>query len=172
MSDLTNWYDTGTCPVDSLDLQKHASLLMYRLFDWYDRNQHDFNQVDGSNKQVDECICLAFLIFMVFATGPNACSFGSRLSKVATKLHSRLQRVSMNSASPDILFWTLTIGALGAKSLPKNTQSSTISPILPFLTQYCHTVIGSVTCDGDRLLERMKTCLWVPLIFDEKVNRL
>jgi hypothetical protein len=106
ISDLTNWYDTGTCPVDSLDLQKHASLLMYRLFDWYNRNQ---NLVDVSNKDADECICLASLIFMVIATD-NTGSFGSRLSKVTTKLYITLQRVSVQrwSTAPDLLFWTLT----------------------------------------------------------------
>jgi hypothetical protein len=80
---------------------------MYRLFDWYDRNQHDQNPDIVSNKDVDKSVCLALLIFMIIATEPNANaqSFGSGLSKATTKLHESLQRVPMYhwSASPDLL---------------------------------------------------------------------
>jgi hypothetical protein len=149
---------------------------MYRLFDWYDRNQHDQNPDIVSNKDVDKSVCLALLIFMIIATEPNANaqSFGSRLSKATTKLHESLQRVPMYhwSASPDLLFWTFTMGGLGAKSLSKNSRTSSTQSIIPFFAQYCRNVIGSGVCDSERLLERMKTCLWVPSIFDEKVKKL
>ncbi|KAF7566464.1 Fungal-trans-2 domain containing protein [Pyrenophora tritici-repentis] len=98
ISDLTSWYDTGNCPVDPLDLQKHASLLLYRLFNWYDNNQYDRNQHDNSQSTVSESICLALIIFMVVAPEPNAQPLGCRLSRVTTKLqdtaaHTHLQMV-------------------------------------------------------------------------------
>ncbi|KAF1836177.1 hypothetical protein BDW02DRAFT_494191 [Decorospora gaudefroyi] len=176
ISDLSSWYDTGTSVVGSLDLQKHASLLMYRLFDWYDQNQRDASrQHTVSHGAVNESICLALLLFMVMVTEPNTHSFGSRLSKATAKLHASLQQAPMHhwANAPDLIFWTLTMGALGAKSLPKNSRSPTQKTMLAFFTQYCRHAIGSPDmASAELLLERMKTCLWVPYIFDDRVKRL
>jgi hypothetical protein len=147
---------------------------MYRLFDPYDQNQHTRKLYNTANRDIDESICLALLIFIVIAAEPNAQSFGSRLSKATTTLHAAFQRVPMHhwSASPDLPFRTLTMGALGTKSLPKNSRTSSTQVILPFFIQCCHNVIGSGSYDGERLLERMKTSLWVPSIFGKKVKKL
>ncbi|KAL7779938.1 hypothetical protein CFE70_009956 [Pyrenophora teres f. teres 0-1] len=175
ISDLTSWYDTGTCPVDPLDLQKHASLLLYRLFNWYDNNQYGLNQRDNPQSTVSESICLALMIFMVIATEPNAQPLGCRLSRVTTKLHDTLQHVPNYkwSNAPDLLFWTLTIGALGAKSMTKGFRANSGQITLPYFTQYCRNVVGpQVMFSGDEMLGRVKSCLWVPCIFDERAKRL
>ena len=177
ISDITVWYETSICPVDSFELQKHASLLMYRLFDWYEQHteshEHDMERVDKS-------VCLALLIFMVNATEPNALSFGSRLSKAVTKLRASLQKVTLDrwSNAPDLLLWILTMGALGAKGLPKPSKLATgTEPDLAFFTQYSYTAFSGhsfsmVSMDLELLLEKMGTCLWIPSVFDERVKRL
>ncbi|KAF1842458.1 uncharacterized protein K460DRAFT_359066 [Cucurbitaria berberidis CBS 394.84] len=177
VSDLTAWYESGICPVDSFELQKHASLLMYRLFDWYEQNAR---YQDQSATLVDQSICLALLIFMVNATEPNALSFGSRLSKTVTKLRKSLQRVPLLrwTNAPDILLWTLTMGALGAKGLPKGSRAtSSAESELSFFTQYSYTAFlghdnSVASTDLELLLEKMRTCLWIPSIFDVRVKRL
>lgn len=174
-SDLASWYDTGTCPVDSLDLQKHASLLLYRLFNWYDCYQYGRHQDDTSKLAISESICLVLIIFMVIATEPSMQPLGCRLSRVTMKLYATLQRVSIYqwSNSPDLLFWTLTIGAMGAKSITKGFRVSSGENILLYFTQYCRNVVGPhAVFSGDQMLERVKSFVWVPYIFDESVKRL
>lgn len=174
-SDLTSWYDTGTCPVDSLDLQKHASLLLYRLFSWYDSHQYGRHKDYASKSAVSESICLVLVIFMVIATEPSMQPLGCRLSQVTTKLYATLQRVPIYqwSESPDLLFWTLTIGALGAKSITKGFRASSGENILPYFTKYCRNVVGPhAILSSDQMLERVRRFPWVPCIFDERVKRL
>ncbi|KAJ4377632.1 hypothetical protein N0V83_000460 [Neocucurbitaria cava] len=177
ISDLTAWYETGICPVDSFELQKHASLLMYRLFDWHE--QHTNNQ-NEETRQVDESICLALLIFIVNATEPNAFSFGSRLSKTVNKLHLALERVPLHhwSHAPDMLLWTLTMGALGAKTLPRGSRASTSTgPELSFFMQLSPAAVSDrsfklASMNLQLLLDKLKSCLWMPSIFDERLKRL
>jgi len=174
-SDLTSWYDTKNCPVDSLDLQKHASLLLYRLFNWYDCNRYGRKQNDTPHSTVSESICLALMIFMVIATEPNVQPLGCRLSRATTKLHATLQRIPIHawSRAPDLLFWTLTIGALGAKSMTKGFRANSGQSILPYFTQSCRNTIGSCAIlSGDQMLERVKSCPWVPCVFDKGVKKL
>lgn len=115
--DLTDWYEYGVCAVDSLERQKHASLLMYRLFDWYEKSGCDNPAQESFTESTDRSICLALMIFMVYATEPNAAVFGPRLFKTVVKLRQSLQRVSLACwfNAPDLLFWVLTLRALGAK---------------------------------------------------------
>ena len=174
-SDLTSWYDTGNCPVDSLDLQKHASLLLYKLFNWYDCSQYGRNQDDTPHSTVSESICLALVIFIVIATEPNTQPLGCCLSPATIKLHATLQRTPIYtwSGAPDVLFWTLTIGALGAKSMTKGFRASCSQSILPYFTRSCHNIIGSCAIlSGDQMLERVKSCPWVPCVFDKRVKKL
>ncbi|CAO2647773.1 Nn.00g086950.m01.CDS01 [Neocucurbitaria sp. VM-36] len=177
ISDLTAWYETGTCLVDSFELQKHASFLMYRLFDWYKSHVEHQNQ---GVKHLDESICLALMIFMVNATEPNTLSFGSRLSRAVTKLHTSLGKVPLLhwSPSPDLLLWTLAMGALGAKGILKGSRSPTgTEPELSFFMQLSHTAFpgrsfNMPSKDLELLLEKMRGCLWIPSIFDERLKRL
>lgn len=125
-SDLADWYDTGRAPypLDPFDLQKHGCLLMYRLFDWYQVGEESSLTGGPGRKPMDQSICLAHLIFLVIATEPHAQAFGSRLSKVVVKLRQSLQGCSVSrwATAPDSLLWILTMGALGAKDLPRSQQ--------------------------------------------------
>lgn len=165
-SDLNTWYETGTCTVDAFDLQKHASLLMYRLFAWHERSTNNHH----ATRPIDRSICLALLIFMVYATEPSAASFGSRLSKTVTKLQQSLHNTPVLawSNAPDLLLWTVTMGALGAKSLPNTSTRH-----LPYFKQHCRTAFaGHVPIMIGDLMQRMQNCLWIPSIFETRAIRL
>lgn len=175
ISDLDVWYETGTSPIDSLDLQKHASLLMYRLFNWYD--QYTDNKHADCDHTVEASICLATMIFMVIVTESNA-SFGSRLFKVVTELQASLRHVSISrwTNAPDLLLWTLTMGSLGAKSLPRTSSlQSTESASYLFTEEFRQGLFSlgyTEELSADIMLQRMRHCLWIPSILDERVKRL
>ncbi|KAI2477235.1 hypothetical protein Ptr902_11308 [Pyrenophora tritici-repentis] len=77
------------------------------------------------------------------------------------------------SSAPDLLFWTLTIGALGAKSMSKCFRANSGQNTLPYFSQYCRNVVGlQAIFSSDQMLERMKSCVWVPCNLDERVKRL
>jgi hypothetical protein len=179
VADLTKWYEDGICPVDSLDLQKHASLLMYRLFHWYQHSGDDSCNIQTSTTNpVDQSICLALLIFMVNATDPNASSFGSRLSKTVTKLRQALCRIPIFQwgKAPNLLFWVLTMGALGAKGLSKTHTAPSGEPELVFFQEHIRFAFAgeALTHDTstDRLLDKVRTCLWIPSVFDARAKAL
>ena len=169
--DLSAWYSTGVCPVDALELQKHASLLMYRLFDWYDRIPQD-----GSHA-TSQSVCLALSIFMTNATEPSAPSFGLRLWKAVGKLRSSLQQSPLShwASVPNLLIWTLTMGALSAQDLSQTGQSSNAHLLVHFFTQRLALVskISNLdTATAACTLSRLRTCIWIPSVFDEQVTRL
>jgi hypothetical protein len=178
VADLSESYETGSYPIDSLDLQKHASLLMYRLFDWYQQNEQCALGGYATANALDQSVCLALLIFMVNATEPQAGSFGSRLSKVVKKLRQSLRSVPMFrwTNSPHILLWVSTMGALGAKGLPRAHKSPDEDSRLSFFKEHISLAFDS---DGlyhapsaDQLLDRMQSCLWIPSVFNERVKLL
>lgn len=169
--DLTIWYNTGVCSVDALELQKHASLLKYRLFDWYVQSPQD-----GSHA-TDQSVCLALLLFMTHATEPSAPSFGLRLWKVTRKLRSSLRESSPShwSGVPNLLVWTLTMGALSAKGLSQTSRSSSANSLVHFFTQRLALACAMSNLDTVTpacILKRLRVCLWIPLLFDEPVTRL
>lgn len=178
VSDLANWYETGRnlATFDPLELQKHACLLTYRLFDWYQTGEElEITGCIGRNP-LDQSICLAHLIFLVKATEPLARSLGSRLAKVVLKLRSALQRVPLSDwvVAPEAFLWTLTIGALAAKDLPRAPQ---VRPSeLDFFVQYSQLAFPSesnnrITSAQD-ILRKVQRCPWIPSIFDAKARRL
>jgi hypothetical protein len=179
VADLTKWYEDGICPVDSLDLQKHASLLMYRLFHWYQQHSgDDSSSTHATPKPVDQSICLALLIFMVNATDPTASSFGSRLSKTITKLWQALRRIHLMRwrKTPDLLFWVLTMGALGAKTLSRIHTAPGGEPELVFFQEQMRLASTGETLaqhtSASQLLDRVRSCLWIPSVFDERAKLL
>jgi hypothetical protein len=179
VADLTKWYENGICAVDSLDLQKHASLLMYRLFDWYQQHSGDGNcSTQKSSHAVNRSICLAILIFMVNATDPTASSFGSRLSKTITKLWHALRRIPIVRwrKTPDLLFWVLTMGALGAKGLPRNHTAPGGEPELVFFQEQIRLASTNENlaqhASTSQFLDRVRSCLWIPSVFDERAKLL
>jgi hypothetical protein len=178
VSDLTDWYEAGSCPVDSLDLQKHASLLMYRLFDWYQQNEHNVIGGYATANALHQSVCLALLIFMVNATEPQAGCFGSRLSKVVKKLRQSLRSVPLFrwAKAPHILFWVSTMGALGAKSLPRTHKLSVEDSRLAFFKEHINLAFDGNDYghrpSADQLLDRMQFCLWISSVFNERIKLL
>lgn len=177
-SDLVEWYETGRTlhPLGLFELQKHACLLMYRLFDWCQRSEErEISGRPGSNP-IDQSICLAHLIFLVFATEPYAQSFGSRLSKSVVKLRQALQRVSILhwTPLPDLFLWILTMGALGVKDLPQSQQS--YASDFAFFVQHAQLSFASKKHHGtttvDNLLEKVQHYLWISSVFDTRARRV
>jgi hypothetical protein len=173
-ADLEIWYETCISPVDVLELQKRASLLMYRLFDWYQCSEnHNY-----PGRALEQSICLALLTFMVEVTEPNVAAVGSRLSKTARKLRETLQDVHMTqwTNAPELLFWTLTMGALGAKRQPKAPSTPNFEPDSAFFKRYSKAAFTgrnkSGTCTAEHLLDKMRTCLWITSIFAERAKKL
>ncbi|KAF2852330.1 hypothetical protein T440DRAFT_488401 [Plenodomus tracheiphilus IPT5] len=169
--DLTVWYDAGVCSMDSLDLQKHASMLMYRLFDWYDRCPQDDMYAIG------QTICLALLIFMTHATEPNSASFGSRLSKAVTKLRSSLQKIPLSqwSNASNLYLWTLTMGLLGAHDPFRTSTSFKTDQLSHFFAQKIALACGTASLDPTavtHLLSKLQSCPWIPSVFAERVKVL
>ncbi|KAF1921040.1 hypothetical protein BDU57DRAFT_553269 [Ampelomyces quisqualis] len=178
VADLTEWYSDRTSLAGPLNLQKHASLLMYRLFTWHQSSGR--SAVDGSanTAALDQGICLALLIFMVHATEPNVSSFGPRLSMTVTRLRQSLLKVPLFawSKSPDVLLWVLTMGGLGAKSLSKYNITPKHEPDISFFQEHIRLACADEHLDHhtsvDQLLDRMRTCLWISSVFDERARSL
>ncbi|KAH6616653.1 hypothetical protein C7974DRAFT_49371 [Boeremia exigua] len=177
--DLTNWYDKGRTPrlLDPIDIQKHGCLLMYQLFDWYKTDEASELAGRPASGPTDQSICLGHLVFLVIATEPHAHTFGSRLSKMVSKLRRALQRVPTSQwmIVPDAFLWTLTMGALGAKGLPRSQQTSTSE--FSFFAQYSQLSFtltteynGFVTADS--LLHRAHRCPWISSVFDAQARRV
>lgn len=176
--DLTDWYETGPnlYPLNTFELQKHACLLTYRLFDWYQTGEE--SELAGRNGRtpLDKCICLGHLIFLVMATEPLAYSFGSRFAKVVLRLRRSLQRVPLSNwtAAPEAFLWTLTMGALAAKDLPR---TDFVRPSeLAFFIQLSQLAFppndGNTLASSEEVLQQVQQCPWVPSIFDAKARRL
>jgi hypothetical protein len=178
IADLKEWYEHGNCRTDPLDMQKHASLLMYRLFDWYQHSEYGGVGEHDPTNYVDRSVCLALMIFMVYATEPNAPSFGPRLHKAVFKLRKSLQQVPVLrwGRAPDLLFWVLTMGALGAKSLPRKHKAQDDEPSVSFFQGHIRLAFANSSPDdtvtADQVLEKMRTCLWIPSVFDERARLL
>jgi hypothetical protein len=68
--------------------------------------------------------------------------------------------------SQDLLLWTLTMGALAAQGTAESA----------FFSQYCSVAFAGAGFDNktnvDELLQRMKKCLWIPLLFDAEAKKL
>lgn len=178
VSDLANWYEYGRdCLIlDPIELQKHACLLTYRLFDWYQIGEELKRAGDIGRNPLDQSVCLAHLIFLTISTEPLARSLGSRLAKVVVKLRHALQQVPLSkwASAPEALLWTLTLGALAAKGLPKIPQARPSE--LAFYVQYFQSAFP--LGDKNRLasthdiLRQVQRCPWIPSIFDAKARRL
>lgn len=176
--DLAVWYNTGCTPnlLDPFDLQKHDCLLKYRLFDWYKTGEDLENAGRSGRTPMDQCICLAHLVCLVIATEPHARSFGLRISKIVVKLRQALQRIPVShwATAPDALLWIVTMGALGARDLPRSQRTS-ISE-LDFLTQYAQ--LSSAPSQHDEfitandLLQRLQGFPWIASVFDTRTRRL
>ncbi|KAF2205614.1 hypothetical protein GQ43DRAFT_477206 [Delitschia confertaspora ATCC 74209] len=160
-NDLATWYCDRRCLLDPLELQKHSSLLMYRLFDWYDREARNRNPLD-------QCICLASLIFVVRTSHPQDDSYKTMALTAVHRLHETLKKTSVFrwSRAPDLLLWTLTMGGLAA----------TGSTEMEFFSHYCTTAFADTGFHekptSEELLDKMKSCLWIGKVLDADARRL
>ncbi|OCL12690.1 hypothetical protein AOQ84DRAFT_284670 [Glonium stellatum] len=160
-SDVTFWFDDPRCPLDPLELQKHASLLHYRLFDWYDRSAEVRNTLD-------QCICLSLLIFAVRISQPADQTYRSIMVTTVQRLREALKKTNIFkwAKAPDLLLWTLTIGTLAAQG----------SPEMGFFAQYCSVAFADAGFGEDtkceELLRRMRKLLWICSLLDKDVERL
>lgn len=177
-TDLKLWYETGKCAVDSLELQKHASLLLYRLFNWHQNQEGTIFHANACTSPVDRSICLALLIFMVYATEPNAGSLSGRLLKATIKLRFCVQQVPMSQwvSEPNLFFWILSMGALGAESPSKGRTLPDLGSELMFFRDYLRRAFPTETCNhatsAEYLLRRARECLWIPSILDERAKAM
>jgi hypothetical protein len=165
--DMSLWYEDKICPVDALELQRHACLLTYRLFEWYTTHVSDEWGGEDTSSPVEQSICLALLVFVLKISNPFDPLQALILTPVK-KLRAALSKGSLSSwaKSPDLLLWTLTIGSLAAQGTAESS----------FFTQYSfvafsHAGLADRT-SAEELLRRMKTCLWVPWLLDEEATRL
>lgn len=178
VSDLAIWYDTGRTPhlLDPFDLQKHGCLLEYRLFDWYEAGEDSEISGRPGREPMDQSICLAHLICLVIATEPQAQSCGSRTSKIVVRLRQALQRIPVSywTNAPDALLWVVTMGALGARDLPRSQRLSTSD--FGFFLQYAQLSFAPAQRDSlitaHDLLQRLDGFPWIAAVFDTQTLRL
>ena len=155
-SDLTKWYTDRGCKANPLDFQKHASLLMYRLFDWYSKTEKE-------RAPQDQCICLALLIFVVRVVHPQDNQYKTMTMAAVRRLREALEQTTKSTwgKSPDALLWVVTIGSLAAQR----------STDMAYFDQYCRTAFtdagfeGEVTCE--EILARMHQYPWIGTVLDQ-----
>lgn len=161
--DLSAWFDDSRCPVEPLELQKHVCLLIYRLYDWYRKETPE-----QQHTPIDQSICLALIIFLVRSSHPFHPGYQAMIITSVKKLRASMTKGSIFrwAKSPDLLLWALTIGALAAQG---TTEAS-------FFSQYCSVAFADAGFDdktsAEELLDRMKNCLWIPVVFDNEVKKL
>lgn len=150
---------------------------MYRLFEWYQYSEEHNSGYHTAAGAVNQSVCLALLVFMVNATEPNAGPFGSRLSKTVARLRQSLRAVPLHlwGDAPNVLLWVSSMGALAARSLPKTQHAAANEQSLAFFEDYIQASIGEYwdcNTSAELLLDRMRSCLWISSVFDERANML
>jgi hypothetical protein len=74
------------------------------------------------------------------------------------------------STAPDLFFWVLTMGALAAKSQHRAVGGESIASFFKEHMQLAFA--GGGVGSTDRLLDMVRTGLWIPTVFDERVKVL
>ncbi|KAF2019607.1 hypothetical protein BU24DRAFT_342963 [Aaosphaeria arxii CBS 175.79] len=162
--DLSAWYEDSKCPVDPLELQKHSCLLQYRLFTWYS----EALPLGEERNPIDQSVCLALIIFLVKTSQPFDPSYRAMIVTTVKKLRESLARETIFrwAKSQELLLWTLTLGEMAAQG---SSQAGSFF-------HYCPLIFPDTGLDNkptaQELLDRMKKCLWVPMLFDDEVSRL
>ncbi|KAF2687200.1 hypothetical protein K458DRAFT_485464 [Lentithecium fluviatile CBS 122367] len=164
VGDLVSASEDPQSPLNPLGLQKHANLLLYRLFDWYKTGEED--RLNERNP-VDRSICLALMIFTVIAANT---SYDVMVQTAAKKLKASLSQCPLGwGDASDLFMWTAVIGALATHHplLPK--------PDFPIFSQYCSrafTYLGfNASSNTEEVLDRMRKCIWMPKL-DKKVKKI
>lgn len=176
--DVNLWLEKQICPNgDPIYLQRHACILMYRLFDWYDNHTPSSSNPYATGHPIDRCICLALLIFIVSVSDPDlgqdGQTSGPSLIKTVHKLKDALLHIPPQrwAGGDKILVWVLTMGAVGARRLPPPTSEDLI-----FFKQYGRQALQLPDDFGlytrEYLYLTTMTWLWVPMIFEDRVQRI
>lgn len=160
VGDFTAWIEDHTAPVSPLELQKHACLLLYRLFDWYKEGEENLR---STRHPVDQSVCLALLIFLVMTYEQN---YQLMVPTAASKLTIALnQCLSQWHKAPDVLMWILSLGALATQGTAE----------FSFFKQNCIRMLAAQGFNGmtdpEEILDRLRKCLWVPRL-DREVKRM
>lgn len=161
--DLSAWFEDKRCPVEPMELQKHVCLLIYRLYNWYQKGTPE-----QPHNAIDQCVCLGLIIFLVRSSHPFNPGYQAMVIVAVKKLRVALKKevIFRWAKSPDLLLWTLTIGTLAAQGTTEAV----------FFSDYCSFVFKNAGFDDktntDELLVRMKKCIWIPTVFDAEVKKL
>ncbi|KAF2501455.1 hypothetical protein BU16DRAFT_613350 [Lophium mytilinum] len=160
-SDMTSWLDDPNCPLDPIELQKHGFLLLQRCLAFLDEST-------APKSPLEQCVCLALIIFVIRITQPADYSFKTMVAASLPRLREALKKTSIFSwsDSPDILLWVLTLGTLAAQG----------SQHMGFFTRYSTVAFADAGVDSNTscedLLARMKRCLWHSSLMDNAVKKL
>ncbi|PVI07361.1 hypothetical protein DM02DRAFT_498903, partial [Periconia macrospinosa] len=151
VGDLSVWFDDARSPLNPFELQKNNLLLVYQLFDWYKIGEEDVN---SERSPVDQSICLSIIIFLIALQEVR--SYHMMVQMAAQKLKTALERCLLDwGDSPDILMWTLTLGAMATQG----------TELFPFFKSHCRWIYGMQGIHDytttHELLDRMRQCLWV-----------
>lgn len=106
--------------------QGSVCLFEFTLFDWYDTRP-----AKSVSDHRNQCVCLAALAFTVLLTRGSTSEAGSELFVCLTALQKSLEQTPdtcwMESATKySVFLWIVTIGAIGAVSLPLTQRSLTV----------------------------------------------
>lgn len=151
VGDLNVWNDDANCPVDPIEMQKHVCLLVYRLFDWYKLGEE--GRVSERNP-VDQCVCLALVIFLTIAYNQN---YTFMVYAASQRLKAALEKCILFrwANAPDLLMWTLTMGGLATRGTDG----------FEFFRKYCVMAFEdqgfSAATNAEEVLDRMRKCLWL-----------
>jgi hypothetical protein len=153
-------------PLNPLELQKHASLLLYRLLDWYKIGEEE---PVNERSPLDQSVCLALMICVIFAANTHP-SDEFMVQTAAHKLRVSLEKCLFRWAhAPDLLIWTLLMGSLATY------HSQQPKPDFPFFKQYCGLAFAdqgfNELSNAAEILDRMRKCVWLPKL-DRKAKKL
>ena len=153
-------------PLNPLELQKHASLLLYRLLDWYKLGEEE--PINERNP-LDQSVCLALMICIVIAANTSP-SDEFMVQTAAHKLKTSLSKCLFRwTKAPDLFVWTLLMGALATN------HGQQPNSVFPFFKQCCGLVFADHGFDEssntEEILDRMRKCIWLPKL-DKKVKKL
>jgi hypothetical protein len=166
VGDVATASENPRSSLNPLDLQKHASLLLYRLLDWYKLGEED---ALSERNPLDQSICLALMISIIMAanTSPTdefmVLTAGHKLRSALTKCLFRWAR------APDLFIWTLLMGALATCPAQQPT------PDFAFFKEYCGLAFAdqefNESSNPEEILDRMRSRIWLPKL-DKKVKKL
>jgi hypothetical protein len=122
------------------------------------------------------CICLALLLFLVFAAEDNDTTSSSHLQQVVLELSTSFRNTPLYywRSGPEALLWTLSLGAFAAKGLAVTQDRGLESGLLVgHLKNAAMQTFGNLPVPTAQMVEKMeKTGLLIPSIFNARAETL